>query len=223
MNCLLVAATAKEITIFLDHYRNSNKMAFVDLHIDVLISGIGLTATTYSLTRQFVLKRPDLVIQAGLGGCFDKNIPLGTVVAVKQDTIADESVVEPNSYRVRELKTLFDLKLVPHNQPPYTKGWLVNPDNGIMKRNKFKAVKAVSVNQVSTNKQMIRFYEENFHPVVESMEGAALHYVCISEKIPFLQLRSLSNYIGERNKTKWKMKDSIANLNNELIRLLESL
>lgn len=223
MNCLLVAATAKEIAGFLVHYRNSNKPSFVDIHIDVLITGIGLTATTYSLTRQFTLKRPDLVIQAGIGGCFDKKIPLGSVVAVKQDTIADESVVAPTATGLKKLQTLFDLKLVPQSQPPYTKGWLVNPDKGIIKRNKFKAVKAISVNQVTTNKQMIALYEKTFQPAVESMEGAALHYVCLSEKIPFLQLRSISNYIGERNKSKWNMKDSIANLNKELIRLLESL
>ena len=218
MNCLLVAATAKEIALFLDHYRNSNKTAFVDIQVDVLISGIGLTATTYSLTRQFTLKKPDLVIQAGIGGSFDKKIPLGSVVAVKQDRVADEGVVEK-----KMLRTLFDLNLVAQNQPPYQKGWLVNPDNGIMKRNKFKAVKAISVNQVSTNRQMIGFYEKTFRPTVESMEGAALHYVCLMEKVPFLQLRSISNYIGERNKTKWNIKEAIINLNKELIRLLESL
>jgi futalosine hydrolase len=58
---------------------------------------------------------------------------------------------------------------------------------------------------------------------VESMEGAALHYVCLSEKIPFLQLRGVSNYAGERNKSKWKLKEAIGNLNKELIRLLEDL
>lgn len=223
MNCLLVAATAKEISLFLDHYRNSNKSAFVDIQVDVLISGIGLTATTYSLMRQFRIKKPDLVIQAGIAGCFDKKVPLGSIVAVKQDTVADESVVVPIAIGRKMLKTLFDLKLVPQDQPPYKKGWLVNPNDGIFRRNRYKAVKAISVNQISTNKQMIGFYEKTFRPTIESMEGAALHYVCLMEKVPFLQLRSISNYIGERNKTKWNLKDSIGNLNKELIRLFESL
>ncbi len=56
---------------------------------------------------------------------------------------------------------------------------------------------------------MIQFYRDTFNPVTESMEGAALHYVCLMEKIPFLQIRSISNYIGERNKKKWDMMDSI--------------
>ena len=60
---------------------------------------------------------------------------------------------------------------------------------------------------------MIQHYKEKFDPTTESMEGAALHFVCLSENIPFLQFRVLSNYIGERNKKKWILKESIIQLN----------
>lgn len=218
MNCLIVAATAREIAPFLEYYRNAKKTEHIDLHFDVLISGIGLTAATYHLVKQFSIRKPDMVVQAGVAGCFDTSLPLGTVVAIKQDTIADESVVE-----LKNLRTLFDLKLVPQNQHPYKNGWLINPAKEMLKRTKLKTVRGISVNQITTSKQMIRFYKEQFNPVTESMEGAALHYVCLSENIPFLQVRSISNYIGERNKKKWNMADSIDGLNKELIRLLESL
>lgn len=217
MNFLLVAATAKEIEPFLNHYRNE-KLPKLRHNIDVLISGIGLTATTYSLTKQFIIKKPDFVIQAGVAGCFDKKISLGSVVIVKEDTIADQSVVE-----MKKLKTLFDLKLVPQNQYPFQKGWLVNPYPVSLKQTRLKAVKGISVNQITTDKKMIRFYKKEFHPVTESMEGAALHYVCLMEKVPFLQIRSISNYIGERNKKKWNMKESIIQLNKELIRIITSI
>jgi futalosine hydrolase len=218
MNCLIVAATAREIAPFLEYYRNAKKTEHIDLHLDVLISGIGLTAATYHLVKQFSIRKPDMVVQAGVAGCFDTSLPVGTVVAIKQDTIADESVVE-----LKNLRTLFDLKLVPQNQHPYKNGWLINPAKEMLKRTKLKTVRGISVNQITTSKQMIRFYKEQFNPVTESMEGAALHYVCLSENIPFLQVRSISNYIGERNKKKWNMADSIDGLNKELIRLLESL
>ena len=84
-------------------------------------------------------------------------------------------------------------------------------------------MKAVSVNEITTSAQKVKFYKQSFSPVVESMEGAALHYVCLMDKIPFLQIRSVSNYIAERNKKKWNMKESIMNLNNELITLLHKL
>ena len=209
MNYLIVAATPIEITPFLGYFKSSNIK-----NIDVLITGIGLTATTYSLMRQLRLKKPDLVIQAGVGGCFDTSIPLGQVVVVKQEAIADQSVIELN-----HLKTLFDLKLVPQDQFPFKKGWLIN-NSEVLKKTTLKKVKGISVNEITTSKQKVKFYNETFNPVVESMEGAALHYVCLMEKIPFIQLRAISNYITERNKKKWNMKESITNLNKEIIKLL---
>jgi futalosine hydrolase len=212
MNILLIAATVKEIEPFLQHYRNSKKLT----DVDILITGIGLTSTTYHLAKQLQLKQPELVIQAGVAGCFDEQLPLGSVVIIKQDTVADESVVE-----LKKLKTLFDLKLVPQNQFPYHKGWLINPNSTFIKRSGIKTVKGISVNQITSSKEMIAFYKNRFNPVTESMEGAALHYVCLMENIPFLQLRSISNYIGERNKKKWNMNESINNLNAELIKLIK--
>ncbi len=216
MNCLIVAATVIEISPFLEQFRAGKNLPS-HMGIDVLITGIGLTATSYSLTKQLHVKRPDIIIQAGVGGCFDSNIPLGTVLAIKQEAIADQSVIEMN-----KLKTLFDLKLVPQHQYPFSKGWLINK-NEALKKVKLKKVKGISTNEITTSKQKISLYKDLFNPIVESMEGAALHYVCLMEKVPFLQIRSVSNYIGERNKKHWNMKESIINLNNELIRLLQNI
>ena len=211
-NILVAAATAKEINPFIQLVREGH---FTRNNIDILISGIGLTASTYHFTKQLELKKYELVIQAGVAGSFDLQIRPGAVVAVKQDTIADQSVVE-----LKKLKTLFDLKLVPNDQHPYKNGWLLNPNKEILKKTGLKIVKGISVNQISTSKQMIQFYRDTFEPVTESMEGAALHYVCLMENIPFLQIRGVSNYIGERNKKKWDMMDSIVNLNQALISII---
>ena len=211
-NILVVAATAKEISPFINLTRSGSLT-----DVDILISGIGLTASTYHLSKQLALKKYEVVIQAGVAGSFDLAIGLGQVVAVKQDAIADQSVVE-----LEKLKTLFDLDLVPQDQFPFTKGWLVNPGKELLKATKLKIVKGVSVNQISTSRQMIKFYRETFDPVTESMEGAALHYVCLNENVPFLQIRSISNYIGERNKNKWNMMDSIINLNRELVKIINN-
>jgi len=216
MNVLVVAATVLEITPFLERLRSEKDVAEKN-DIDVLITGIGLTATTYSLAKQLSIKRPDIIIQAGVGGCFDTSVPLGTVLAIKQEAIADQSVIE-----LDKLKTMFDLKLLPENQFPFTKGWLVNKSE-VLKKTKLKKVVGVSVNEITTSKQKVKFYTERFAPVVESMEGAALHYVCLTEKIPFVQIRSVSNYIAERNKKNWNMKESIVNLNKELVGLLEKV
>lgn len=214
MNCLLVAATTKEIIPFLTYYRRSGNAT----GIDILITGIGLTATSYALAKQLSIKRPAVVIQAGIAGCFDKNIALGSVVAVKQDTIADLSVIEN-----KELKTMFDLGLLKSDQFPFRGGWLINPHKFLLKKTKLKTVKAISVNHITTAKTMNSLYQQKFEPITESMEGAALHHVCLMEKVPFMQIRGISNYIGERNKTKWAIKDAVTNLNQQIIIILDTL
>jgi futalosine hydrolase len=212
--CLLVAATAKEIAPFLTHFRDSGN----PMPVDILITGVGLTATSYALTKQIQIKRPHCIIQAGVAGCFDKNIPPGSVVVVKQDTIADLGVVNN-----RKLETMFSLGLAKANTTPFKKGWLVNSNTNLVKISGLKPVRAISVNHISTSRQILELYRDNFNPVVESMEGAALHYVAIMEKIPFLQLRAVSNYIGERNKARWRLREAIGALNEELLKITERL
>ena len=215
MTCLLVASTSFEISPFIDFYRDFDNQFGGQHELDILITGIGLTASTYSITKQINLKRPDIVIQAGIAGCFDRNIPLGSVFAVKQDRIADLGVVEKNKFR-----SLMDAGLVAPNHFPHTRGWLVNKSEAL-KKTGLKKVKAISVNEISTQKRRIEFYKKGFAPILESMEGAALHHVCLMEKIEFIQLRSISNYVGERNKKNWRLQTSIDKLNTELITLLK--
>ena len=212
---LVTAATAIEIAPLLEKYKSDKSKDLPDA--DILLTGIGLTATTYSLMNYLKLRRPSWILQAGVGGCFNRTVKLGSVFAVKQETIADQSVIE-----LGKLKTLFDLNLLPENRFPFKKGWLKN-ETEMLETCKLKKVKGISVNEITTSKKKVGFYEKQFDPVVESMEGAALHYVCLMEKIPFLQIRSVSNYIAERNKKKWEMKNSIKNLNEAVITYLQNM
>lgn len=214
MNCLIAAATPIEIAPLLHELPKGIR---TDMEIDVLITGIGLMASTFALQKQISIKRPDLIIQAGVGGCFDRKIALGTVLAIGQDCVADQSVVE-----LKKLKTLFDLQLVPADQFPYKKGWLINPWKGFSKL-ELPKVNAISVNEITTDPRRERQYKKLFAPVIESMEGAALHYVCLMEQIPFLQLRSVSNYIAERNKKNWKLSEAVTHLNKALLQTLQKL
>ena len=217
MNCLLVAATFPEISPLLDYLRKRSDEIASLLEPDILITGAGLTSATYHITKQLSIKRPDLIIQAGIGGCFDPAIPLGKVLVVKKEAIADMGVMESGN-----LRSAFDLSIIPKNRFPFKNGWLVN-ESEVLKMTRLKKVTGISVNEITTSNKRMNIYREQFSPVIESMEGAALHFVSLMEKIPFIQLRAVSNYIGERNKLKWRMELAIGNLNQELLHLLQKL
>lgn len=181
--------------------------------VEVLITGVGLTATTYALTKSVLTKRPRFILQAGVAGCINKQFPLTKVVIVEHETLGDQGVEENGNFR-----SVFDLNLLDKNSPPWKNGKLSN-DVEALRKTGMSIVNAVTVHEISTNEKRIDFYRNELRADIESMEGAALHYVALSEKIPFLQMRSLSNFAGERDKNKWVMDIAIANLNLELQRI----
>ena len=117
---------------------------------------------------------------------------------------------------------MIDLRLLDKNSLPWSYGKLSN-DVEALKPTGLTIVDGVTVNEISTNKNRIDYYRNQLNASVESMEGAALHFVALQEKIPFLQMRSLSNFVGERDKSKWVMDIAIASLNIELKRIITKI
>ena len=206
MNVLIVAATEMEIAPFL---KENNKT-------DILITGVGIPATVFHLTKKLIEKKYDFVIQAGIGGTFTDSLNLGEVVLIKKDTFADLGINEKGNF-----KTLFETRFLDDNDFPYTEGWLVN--NSLLKKNNLPIVNAITINKITDDHLQIKNIQQKFSAQIESMEGAAFHYVCLQQKINFLQIRSISNVVGERDKTKWQMKTAVENLNKELLKIIQNL
>ena len=143
---------------------------------------------------------------------------LGNVVAVKEDMLGDTGVEEDGKW-----KDIFDLKLEKPGYPPFEKKRL--PNHHLEKYNllKLPEVSSITINEISTKRDRIQQLIKKYNPALESMEGAALHYVCREMGVPFLQIRAISNYIGERDKTKWKMKEAIDNLNQHVLKYVDQL
>ncbi len=214
MKLLLIAATEFEIQPIL------NEQAIIveeDKKFDVMISGIGMQSTIYHLTKKLLQEKYDIVIQAGIAGAFSKKIKRGEVILVKQDSFGDLGIEENG-----EFKTLSDINFDGENKFPFENGMLINKYD-ISRITQLKLVNGVTVNKITDRKKVTKQMKKKFNAEIESMEGAALHYVCLQQGIKFLQLRSISNYVGVRDKLKWKMETAIENLNSELIRIINTI
>jgi futalosine hydrolase len=205
MNVLVVSATQFEIEQLL--YENNSS--------DVLITGIGVPATIFLLTKKLFEKKYDLVVQAGIAGTFSPSFKKGSVLLVNKDSFGDIGIYEKENF-----KTLFESGFLNENEFPFTDGWMVNTHK-YLSHASLPLATAITVNKITDDTVEIKKLSDKFHPGIESMEGAALHYVCLQEKVNFLQLRSISNIVGERDKQKWEMKEAITNLNIELKKLIE--
>lgn len=184
--------------------------------ITTLIGGIGMMHTAYQLGRHFAVSPPDLAIQAGIAGCFDHSWEMGKVVIIDKEQLGDLGVEDDQTY-----KDLFDIQLWQPDQHPFTNKQLINPLKDIPYLPDLPVASGVTINTVSGSERTRKLLLDKYNPAVESMEGAAFHYVCLTENIPFLQLRSISNYVEVRDKSKWKIQLAIKELNDALIKYFE--
>ena len=216
MKMLIVAATSREIEQTIRYLETKNSNAGKN-ECKTLITGIGGIAVTYKLIKLLSNQKPDFMIQAGLAGSFRAKIPIGSVVCVHEELMGDMGAEENNEFR-----DAFDLRLVSENEPPFTGKILTNTFAESHIQHGLPLTRSVTVNEITTREDRINQLRKKYDPDIESMEGAAFHYVCLQEKIPFLQVRSISNYVGERNKEKWGLKVALDNLNEKLVSIIHS-
>jgi futalosine hydrolase len=216
MHILLAAATTFEIQPVIT-FLQQNEYQVQEHRVEVLITGIGGMHTTYQLATRFAVDSPDFAIQAGIGGSFSPANPPGSVVLVQQEFNGDLGVWENGQW-----KDLFDMNLQDANEFPYTNKWLVNTDLDGWQSLGLPFVRSASINEITTNPARMDQLQQNHSVTVEAMEGAAFHYACLQQEVPFLQIRSISNYVRERDKSQWKMKEAIAVLNDQLMKILNS-
>jgi len=211
MKILIVSATEMEIEPANVQLKNFTNISFY-------ITGVGMLATAVSLTKLVIKHQPDLIIQVGIAGCFDTSIDLGKVVLVQEEIMGDTGVEENG-----EWKDLFQTKFIAPYDAPFTNGRLINKHLSEYNKLQLPAVTALTVNEITTRAERIVQLKALYNPLIESMEGAALHYVGNDLNIPYLQIRGLSNYIGERDKSKWKIKEAVENANKVLLEIIYSM
>ena len=218
MRVIITAATAGEWQPFSESVNPAFTKGNSDLQIRFHTSGVGMLASAFSITKLLLEEKPDLVIQAGIAGCFDTDTNLGTVFAVRQEMLADTGVEENGNWN-----DLFDLNLENADRLPFSRRKLPNPWLDQYNLLRLPEADAVTINQISVSPARIQQISSKYAPCLESMEGAVLHYACGISGVPFLQLRAVSNYIGERNKANWRIKEAIGNLNQVLTNYIDAL
>ncbi|PWS32831.1 futalosine hydrolase [Pedobacter paludis] len=198
MKTLVVAATKAELAFFYQHF-NLPEGDFIEArNFDLLITGVGMVATAYSLGRYLKSSKYNLVLNVGIAGSFDRSVALGSLLNITEDIFAELGAENGDQFL-----TITDLGFGENHF--YSKSNI---------RIDLPVAKSVTVNCVSGNQKSIDALVKRLNPVTESMEGAAVFYACKQEHIDCLQVRSISNYVEPRNKDKWKIGLAIKNLND---------
>lgn len=230
MDVLIVSATDLEIkpfvkTLDLIHAYDCNckHYQWQSNTVDIMITGVGLVAMTYQLTRflQTNKKKYDLLINVGIAGSYSEDLPIGTIVNVIQDQFADIGIQTKESFQ-----TLFDSRLLDKEEVPFDDGVLTSQLPASFYRGQIQCLKKVSgltVSMASGQNQRIDYLTKRFKADIESMEGAAFFYVCHLEQQACLQLRAISNRVAERDKRNWDIPLAVSHLTESLHHILTVL
>jgi futalosine hydrolase len=224
MRLLLVAATELEIaplvarlTPAASPLERCASFNYGPHHVDVLTTGVGMTATATWCARVLARQPYDFAVNLGVCGSFDRTIPPGTVVNVTTDCLPELGAEDGNAFL-----TVQALGLLAPDAPPFTGGRLVNPDptfNPVIAA--LPTADGITVNTVHGNVESIERVVARVHPAVESMEGAAFMYACLVSGVRFAQVRAVSNLVERRNRAAWKLRDAVDALNVTALRVLE--
>lgn len=199
---LIVCATESEVP-------HLDTFMYNKVEIEVLVTGVGMVATTYALTRKLCLKEYDLVVNVGIAGTFQGSAAIGDVVQVVADRLVELGAEDHEAFIPANEMQLVDSEEL-----------IFNTDVRVLE---LPEVTGITVNRVHGNEYSISEVSRQFGPDVESMEGAAVAYVCSKFRLPWVQIRAISNLVEPRNKNNWNIPLAIKNLHQEVRVYLQNL
>ncbi len=224
MRILIVAATSAEIDPLVarlqyryDGDSRVTKYARGAHEIDVLTTGVGMVATAAWCSRVLATHDYDMALNVGICGSFDTAIAAGVVVHVVSEQLPEMGAEDDESFL-----TMQDLRLLGNDEFPFQAGRLMNsapPSNSVLSH--LPCVHGITVNTVHGNDRSIAAVRQRCEPQVENMEGAGFMYACLIHRIPFAEVRAVSNIIEKRNRGGWKMAEATANLNDAALRIID--
>jgi len=225
MKILLVSATSFEITPVIDFlnsdFQKTSEFVFKKegLEIQILITGVGMPLASYCLGKILSIQKFDFAINAGVAGAFSKeNFDIGDVVNVIKERFADLGAEDADGSFI----DIIELGLMSESFLKSKNGWLVNSNAGEF--DFLKKASGISINKVHGCKESIEKIKKKFPEAeIESMEGAAFFLCCNMENLPFLELRSISNFVEPRDVESWNLPLAIENLNSVLTAILSTL
>jgi nucleoside phosphorylase len=199
MNILVFVPTAREAAhISLQSGSFAGQSAGVGHNVSLHICGVGMAECAAETAHVLANSRPDLAILVGIAGASGGELSVGDTVVVATEVIADQG------------RLTADGKFTPLFQETYPATVAAPPG--------FRIARGLSV---ATAGWTDRYSPESTDSLyaVENMEGAAFFAVCARFGVPAMELRTVSNRVGEPI-TPADLELSVRRLADDLYRLL---
>lgn len=207
MRILICPAEQEELDCAIQALRLYESKIAGKFQVDFMLTGIGTTSACYRVTKKIVEASSDgnpyaLAINIGIAGSYDlEAFPIGSTALVEKEFFGDLGFMTASGFL-----TLFDSKTLDANLFPFKDGaleMLPLPEffNDIAKS--YKRAVGVTIQTITGEEKTIGRLIDKYSPQIETMEGAGFFYVCLNEYVKFMEIRSVSNRVGEEDTSKW--------------------
>jgi futalosine hydrolase len=186
----------------------------------VVVSGYDKANVAHALTCLLQLHRPRLVLQFGIAGAFGgQGLRLRDLVVATKEIYGDTGSSSPAGWLSTEA---FGLPLAQVGGAAYWNEFpldetLVGRASLLLSENDWgedapvvASGPALTLSQVTGRREPAAELQSRWQALSESMEGAAAAHVCALYSVPFLEVRAISNLVGDRDRAEWDLPGAAA-------------
>ncbi|MDR0413983.1 MAG: futalosine hydrolase [Prevotellaceae bacterium] len=197
MQYLITAATEMELAAVHSRLKGAEGVTFAT-------TGVGMMNAACAMSDLLAQGRYDVAVNVGIAGTFSPQLTLGQTVVVEREFV--------DNYGIENVEGA--VKLFPGGEAvcPY-----VNDFPALLP---YPKARGLTVNLLTENPARVTARRTLYNADVETMEGAAFFFACLRRRVKFLQLRSVSNVVGVRDKSQWKTAEALQSLAEAAQRLL---
>lgn len=179
-----------------------------DERFDVCVVGVGSVAAASSTSALLVGKQYDLVINLGIAGGFVGRADIGTVVVADRMVAADlgaetaEGFISLEQLQLGNSQIASDEKLVDRVLQA-----LVRKSIPVQRA----AILTLST-VTGTEETAVKLSNRMPDAVAEAMEGFGVAVAAVQHNLPVLEIRAISNAIGKRDRSSWRIAEALDRL-----------
>ena len=177
-------------------------------HVELLVTGVGPVEAASSVSRALAQSSYELVINAGLGGAIDD-------IAVGDGVVVSDELLELN------LETGLPLSLPPETHVVDRATSDLNLVDRLVERG-FRSVRGITGARVTASDPTAERLR-SLGVGVESMEGFAVLRAAEIAGVPAIEVRGISNVVGDRSRSRWDFEAGVRGLERVSTALLSLL
>ncbi len=197
--------------------------------VRVVETGIGAVNAAHALTCALQAFRPALVLQVGVGGAYlNAGLDRGDLALASEENYGDLGVRASDGWHSAELIGIPVLQQEEsfYNRFPLDRDLVsralevLDTGDGAGSGPRPQVGPFVTVQECSGVTALGQERAARFRAICENMEGAAVAHLCQLYRLPFLEIRGISNMVEDRQVAGWDLPGAAARAQGAALQLL---